>query len=193
MNRSSYFLLYTLLWSQAIYWASAQRFDPIDEVPHDIVYLRNSKLSDPKIKVTYGRPTTSETTIFGTIVAYNELWRTGANESTEIKFYQPVCFGGVHIPSGTYTLLSIPNKARWQILINSQIDMLGAHFYDPYFNIGIIDIKPTYGEHIETFSIAFKKFTPTDSQMIVAWGDTRIVVPIKIDAHTDNHKYSTAE
>ncbi len=171
----------------------AQYFDALDPVPHDIGYLRDSKLSTPKIKVTYGRPTSSDPKIFGTVVPYEEVWRTGANEATEIKFYQSVYFGNTFIKAGTYSLYTIPNKDRWQVLLNTQTDVLGAHFYDPTHTIASITIEPILGEPLNTFSIGFKELGSDKYKVVLAWGTTRIAIPIEFDKNERLKKYTTLE
>ena len=72
---------------------TAQDFRDLDSSPHDIVYFRTNKISPPKIKVLYGRPKKNGREIFGNVIPYGTIWRVGANEATEVVFYNDVVFG----------------------------------------------------------------------------------------------------
>ncbi len=156
---------------------NAQSFNKLDYNPHDIVYHRSNKQTKPKIKVIYGRPNANDKVVFGTQVPYGEVWRTGSNEATEIKFYNDVMFGNKYVKAGTYVLYTIPNENYWTIILNGATDTYGAFFYNPKFNIAKIEVPASNGEMLENFSIAFvnKKY---GSQMVLAWAKTRIKVPL---------------
>src|SRR5436190_14965129 len=82
------------------------------------VAMTTAKYKDSYIKVTYGQPSKKNRVIFGELVPYNQVWRTGANEATEITFTQDVLIQGKSIPSGTYTIFTIPTLAAWTIIFN---------------------------------------------------------------------------
>ena len=171
----------------------AQHFEPLDQTPHDITYLRSTRLSNPKVKVTYGRPTTDATEVFGNLVAYDEVWHTGANEATEVKFYEPVLFGDVLISAGTYSLFTIPSEHNWQVILNTQTDVLGAHFYDPDYNIAQISVRPKKGEYLASFSIAFKSTEDYQYHMILAWERQRIQIPLHFQKKSEPIPYTSVE
>ena len=170
--------LSTLLFASAgINHCSAQAFNHIDKDPHDIVYYKSGIEEIPQIKVVYGRPKAKDHEVFGTQVPYGEIWKTGSNESTEVKFYCDVMFGNKFIKAGTYSLYTIPNKNYWVIILNGKTDTYGAHFYNPKFNIAAIEVPAIKGERIENFSIGFdtKKY---GTQMVLAWAETRVRIPL---------------
>src|SRR5271167_2889262 len=82
------------------------------------------------VKVTYGQPSKRARVIFGGLVPYGEVWRTGANEATEITFSKNVIIDKKEIKAGTYTLFTIPNKDKWTIILNSQLKQWGAFGYE---------------------------------------------------------------
>ena len=94
----------------------AQGFKKLDDVSHDISYYRESKVAPPLVKVIYGRPKSKEDKIFGTKIPFGVLWRTGANEATEIKLYDNVMIGSKRVEAGTYTLITIPGEKEWEIV-----------------------------------------------------------------------------
>ena len=86
--------------------------------PHDTVSVDN-------ITVTYGRPYKKERKIFGGLEPYGKVWRTGADQATQITFEKDGTFGGKPVKAGTYTLFTIPNPDEWTIILNSQLGQWG--------------------------------------------------------------------
>lgn len=157
--------------------AVAQSFSKLDKTPHDIVYFNSNKKHAPQVKVIYGRPTANDEVVFGTQIPFGEVWRTGSNEATEVKFYCDVMFGNKYVKAGTYVLYTIPNENYWTIILSGKTDTYGAYFYNPKYNIAKIEIPASKGEMLENFSIAFttKKY---GTQMVLAWAKTRIKIPL---------------
>ena len=83
-------LIFVLLLNKEVV---AQQFNDMDQNPHDIVYYKPASQDAPQIKVIYGRPKAKDTKVFGTQVPFGQIWNTGSNESTEVKFYCDVMFG----------------------------------------------------------------------------------------------------
>ncbi len=193
MTRIYNMLVVCMVCSLSTLEVKAQQFKPLDQTPHDISYLRSSKLSSPKVKVTYGRPSTEESQVFGNLVAYDEVWHTGANEATEVKFYEPVLFGSVLVAAGTYSLFTIPGEHDWQIILNTQTDVLGAHFYDPDYNIAQITVQPKIGEYLANFSIGFKPTVNNHYQMILAWERQRIHIPLHFQKKSKPIQFTSIE
>ncbi|MGB5362745.1 MAG: DUF2911 domain-containing protein [Aureibaculum sp.] len=160
--------------------SSAQSFKKVDEIPLDISYYRTNRVSQPVVKVIYGRPTLKKKKAFGDQVPLNKLWRTGANEATEVKFYQDIMFGDQKIPAGTYVLLTIPGEKEWQIILNTKLDVWGAFQYDPDADIARIRVPVSKAERLEVFSIAFKRIK-NEIQMVLGWDSTRVKIPLKIE------------
>jgi len=156
---------------------SAQQFKNLDKIQHDISYYRESMVTPPLVKVVYGRPQKEGKKVFGSLVSYGKVWRTGANEATEVKFYQDILFGDVLVSAGTYVLLTIPGENQWQVILSSNTDVWGAFQYDPIFNVAKITVPSSKAEIIETFSIAFKEKKDI-VQMVLAWDSTRVKIPI---------------
>ena len=179
MNKR-YFLSVISLISLILTSASsfAQGYVELDEAPHDITYYRESKLAPPIVKVIYGRPHKESTKVFGATVPFDKIWRTGANEATEVKFYKDVQFGEIKVPAGTYVLLTIPHKEEWEIILSSQTDVWGAFQYDPQFDVAKMIVPVSHGESLETFSIDFIEKSD-NIQMVLGWDETRVNVPLQ--------------
>ena len=160
---------------------SAQRFDQLDKYPVDISYLRPAHNKSPLIKVVYSRPVKKNDQVFGEQVPFDKLWRTGANEATEIKFYSDVKLGNKIIKTGTYTLQTIPGEKEWTIILNAKTDTWGTVFYDPSKDVVRIKVPVKHGKPIDIFSIAFKK-QYNETYMVLAWDTARINVPIEMNS-----------
>ncbi|MFD0933406.1 DUF2911 domain-containing protein [Psychroflexus salinarum] len=158
--------------------ASAQDFSDIDKSPMDAVITRNQDNS-PLARIIYSRPKKKDRVIFGELVPYNKVWRTGANEATEITFYEDVLFNGTEIEAGTYSLYTIPEEKKWIIIINEKINVWGAYSYDDSLDIlrTTVPAKQTAAS-VENFSITFKP-SVDGSDLLMGWDDTFIEVPIQ--------------
>ena len=160
--------------------ANAQKFNQLDENPHDIAYYRVNKITPPQVKVVYGRPEANDGKVFGTQVPFGRIWRTGTNEATEVKFYQDVMFGNQYVEAGTYVLYTVPNKNYWTIILNKNTDTYGSFFYNSEDNVAKIEVPASKGEMLENFTIAFKSKN-YGSQMVLGWATTRVKIPLYIE------------
>ena len=158
----------------------AQGFKILDNISHDISYYRESQVAPPLVKVIYGRPISKENVIFGTKIPFGVLWRTGANEATEIKLYDAVMFGSKKVKAGTYTLVTIPGEKEWEIILSSNLDVWGAFQYDSKADVARIKVPVSKAENLDVFSIAFKK-VKNEVIMVLGWGSTRVKVPMDFE------------
>jgi hypothetical protein len=159
---------------------NAVKFSKLDKSPLDITYLRKSRKSSPLAKVHYGRPQKKEREIFGGIVSYGKIWRTGANEATEVTFYKDLEFAGKPLKAGTYVLHTIPGEKEWVIILNSNLNVWGAYQYDETADVLRVTVPVGYGKRsIEAFAIAFKK--GEKPAMVLAWDLTRVEIPISFE------------
>jgi len=159
---------------------TAQKFPGVDASPADIAYFRpDGRNADPVIKVIYGRPSKKGRTMLGGVEAYGKVWRTGANETTEIKLYKDVMFGDKTLKAGTYSLYTIPDKNEWTIIFNSKLDTWGAYAYDETKDVARIKVAAGKTEsEVETFTIVFDG-KGDNATMNLAWENTLVKVPIK--------------
>lgn len=168
-------LLFCALLSSVMSYA--QKFDKLDKSPVDISYLTTRKIPKPLVKVVYGRPQKESDQVFGEQIPYGEIWSTGANEATEIKFFTDMSFGRKLVKAGTYVLHTIPGEEEWTIILNSNTDTWGAFFYDESKDVVRIKIPTKEAEVLDVFSIGFKEDF-NNIFMVLAWDDTRIDIPL---------------
>ncbi|HSB92184.1 MAG TPA: DUF2911 domain-containing protein [Flavitalea sp.] len=130
------------------------------------------------VKVAYSQPSKRDRVIFGELVPYGKVWRTGANEATEITFDKDVTFGGKSVKAGTYSLFTIPNENEWTVILNSQLHQEGSSEYEKYKdkNVAEITVPSTKtGKVVEKLTFSFND----KNDMTIAWDDRQITVPIK--------------
>ncbi|UMB53227.1 DUF2911 domain-containing protein [Lutibacter sp. A64] len=158
---------------------SAQKFADLDKSPMDAAaYPVSYKESNKLVKVTYSRPQLKGRTL-EKLAPNNKIWRTGANEATEITFYSDVVFGGKAVKAGTYTLFTIPNDNEWTVILSTAKNVWGAYFYNE--SEDVVRVKGTVSKSeksIEAFSITFDGMDTTVN-MYLGFGNTIVTVPIK--------------
>lgn len=179
MKRLHYLLIAVFLLPSA-HLLHGQKLPGLDPSPADIAYLReNGRGTAPVVKVVYGRPSKKGRTMLGGTEAYGKVWRTGANETTEIKLYKPVTFGDKQLAAGTYSLYTIPGKDEWTIIFNSKLDTWGHYEYDETKDVARIKVPAGKSDsEVEVFTIAFDGGNGT-ATMALAWENTLVKVPVK--------------
>ncbi len=131
------------------------------------------------IKVVYGQPYRGGREIFGDLVPYGDVWRTGANEATELTTTKDILFSGERLEAGTYSLFSIPGAESWTIILNSELGLWGAFEYDASKDIMRIEADAHQTEQVdEAFTIQFEEVTGDSTDMVIKWVQTEVRVPI---------------
>lgn len=131
------------------------------------------------IELTYSRPSIKGRKIFGDLVPYNAVWRTGANAATIIKFDDPVEIGGKKIDTGSYALYSIPNDGSWEIILNKGITNWGSDGYKQTddvvrFKVNTMKMK----DAAESFTMQFANIKPESCELHIMWDKTAVAIPI---------------
>ncbi len=133
----------------------------------------------PKVKLIYSRPLKKEREIFGKLVPYGTEWRLGANEATEITFYQSVGIGGTTVNPGTYTVFATPTMKEWTVSFSSQRGIWGGEKRDQSKTVASIKVPVTQDtESLEALSITFREMDEQTAHMSIQWDKTRVEVPI---------------
>lgn len=135
------------------------------------------------VSVEYSRPSARGREIFGGLVPYGEVWRTGANSATKITFSTDVSFGGVDVKAGTYALFSIPGKDEWTVILNNVTGQWGSYAYNADNDIARVTPKPAAtGSPVETFTISIDSLAKEDSATLnLKWESVKVGVKIKTD------------
>ena len=129
------------------------------------------------ILVTYGRPGVRGRKIFGELVPYNRVWRTGANESTVVVFPEDVLVQGTEVPAGTYSLYTVPGKDEWIVILNNKLSW-GTE-YDEEEDLLRVTAEPVRSHFVEQMMIYFEYVTPESGDLVIHWGNTKVPVTIE--------------
>ncbi len=136
-----------------------------------------------EVSIEYSRPGAKGRKVFGNVVDYNKVWRTGANGSTKITFGDDVLFAGKAVKAGTYALYSIPSENNWDIMLYSDLKLGGnVAEYSTEYELLKVSIKPTkLMDMVETFTIGINNITSTTSNLDLLWENTKVSIPLETE------------
>lgn len=134
------------------------------------------------IELSYSRPGVKGRKIFGDLVPFGKVWRTGANSATTLTFGDDVTIGGTKIPAGKYGLLTIPNENEWTFIITKQLDVTNPSAYKQDQDVVRVTAQPeTLPFSIDNFTIVFDNMTNSSCNLIMLWDKTAVALPIKTE------------
>lgn len=131
------------------------------------------------ITIKYSRPGVKGRAIWGALVPYDKVWRTGANEATSIAFSDDVTVEGQKLAKGMYSLHTIPGKDQWTIIFNSVADQWGSYSYDAAKDVLRVNVKPETGSHTEWLTFEVPDLTTDTAKIAIRW--EKIVVPFTVN------------
>ena len=192
--RTRIFLCFSLLLVLGLADLNAQavEFGGMDASPLDAAhYPRRSAFQNylpedapdrtRQIRVYYSRPKKKDRQIFGGLVPYGQLWRLGANEATEVTFYQPVEIGGTYVPAGSYTLFAMPYPNEWIIKLSKERFVGGTANLDPSQELAVATVPVSYrAEPLESFTIGYRTIDDNNVEMVFAWDNVEAALPISM-------------
>ena len=154
----------------------AQNALPPQPSPNAISTL---KYEGTYIKITYCRPHQRGRTVFGGMIPYEKVWRTGANEATELTVTKAIIIGSKKLSAGTYSLFTIPYPDKWTIIINSAVGQWGAYEYDKGLDVLRFNVPVTVSNtHHEPFTIEFEQKEKI-TNLLMQWDRTKVIIPIQ--------------
>lgn len=134
------------------------------------------------IDIEYSRPGIKERKIFGGLIPYGEVWRTGANEATKITFSTDVTFGGAQVPAGTYALLTVPGEKDWTVILNQATGLWGSYQYDKANDlVRVKGAVKALADPVETFTIDFHNVRDDSAILTLMWEKTLVAVKVETD------------
>ena len=134
------------------------------------------------IELSYSRPNMKGRKIFGDLVPFDKVWRTGANNATTLTFTDEVTIGGTKVPAGKYGLLTIPSANEWTVIISKQTDVTSPSAYKQEMDVVRVKVQPmTLPFSFETFGISFENIKDNSCDLMMAWDKTLVSVPITTD------------
>lgn len=134
------------------------------------------------VELSYSRPNMKGRKIFGDLVPFDKVWRTGANGATVLTFTDEVTIGGTKIPAGKYGLLTIPSASEWTIIISKQTDVTSPTAYKQDMDVVRVKAKPmSLPWSFETFGISFENIKDNGCEVMMAWDKTLVSFSINTD------------
>ena len=177
-------ILLTLFFTGGSLWSMSQNSE-------FIVPRTNSKatiaqtIASTQIEITYNRPNKKGRVIFGNLVPYSQVWRTGSDEATKVYFSTPLMLEGNAIDSGRYELFTIPGKDNWEVILQNSKNQWGSYRYDPENDVARFSVNPvTSDKIIETFTISVDRIGSDSGILNLAWDDVIVPIGIKVDLKT---------
>lgn len=133
-----------------------------------------------EITIEYSRPGVKGRVVFGEVVPFGKVWRTGANSTTKITFGDDVKIEGVDVKAGTYGFYTIPNPDSWEIMLYKDLTLGGnVANYKTENEVIRVKVKPaTLANKVETFTMGLADVTPTSANIELVWENTRVAVSV---------------
>lgn len=179
MRRVELILSAALVSFAAIPFASAQGL----EVPAPSPKARvEQRLGLTNFSVDYSSPGVKGRKIWGDLVPYNQLWRTGANMATKLTASRDFDFGGKKVKAGSYAIFTIPGEKSWTVMLNTNHETGGTNGYDKKNDVATITVKPeAISPGRERLTFLFSDTTDDATRLDLEWEKLRVSVPIKVD------------
>jgi Protein of unknown function (DUF2911) len=165
--------------SGAMYFSEAQ---PLKMPSPSTTQSIKQEFALTSVELSYSRPNMKGRKIFGDLVPYNAIWRTGANSATTISFADEVIIGDKKVPAGKYGLLTMPGASEWTIILTKQLDVTSPAAYKA--DMDVVRVKVPVAAlpfSMETFTITFDNVSSNKMDLWIAWEKTSVSLPIKME------------
>ena len=171
-------LVIILVFSFAYQWSFAQLQRPMASPQAKV----EQKVGLTDLKVDYYRPSKSNRVVFGNVVPFDEVWRTGANENVKFTSNDPVIFGKDTLKAGTYALFTKPGKDSWEVIFYSDYSNWGMPKEWDEKKVVMRAKAAVFGlnDVVESFTIGFDKLTTKSAELTFSWDKTRVVLPFSV-------------
>lgn len=134
------------------------------------------------VTIEYSRPSMKGRDIYGGLVPFGAVWRTGANQPTKLTFSEDVTLGGENVPAGTYALYTIPGEQEWTIIVYNSTELWGSFGYDQSNDLVRFQVKPQPLSHkVETFTIGLDELRNDSATLYLDWEKTRVAFSLEVD------------
>ena len=141
--------------------------------------IATTRYKDTYAKIVYGQPQKKGREIFGKLVPYGQVWRTGANEATEITLTTNMMVAGIELKAGTYSIFTIPEQGSWTVIFNADLGLWGSYNYNSKRDVLRISVPSIeLQEPAEAFTIGFEPKNNI-ADLYFMWDKTKVIVPIQ--------------
>ncbi len=169
--------LFTALIAFAVTAVSAQNFpqpSPLAKV--------SQMVGLTEVSMEYYRPGVNDREIFGKLLPYGTIWRTGANGATKITFEDEVTFGGQKVPAGTYAILTVPSDGAIVVMLNSDFSQGGTSNYDTKLDVATVKTEMKKSpEKVERMRFTFENITNNSADLVFNWDHMTFSIPVMVD------------
>lgn len=144
--------------------------------------IASARFKDHYIKITYSQPHKRSRKVFGDLVPYGKIWRTGANEATELTTAKNIIVNGSLLKAGTYSLFTIPEENSWTIIFNSEPGLWGSYNYNQALDVMrfSVPVQQIPGDLVyEVFTIQLDHQNEIVN-LVMTWDKTRVSIPIQL-------------
>lgn len=138
-----------------------------------------------EVTVKYARPAKNNRKVFGELVPFGKLWRTGANENSTVTLSDEATIGGVKVPAGTYSFFTIPGEKEWTVILNKDNNLSGTNGYKQENDIVRVNVVPVKTAMTERLTIDFDVVTDDYTHLSLMWEETKISLKIEFDTHNN--------
>lgn len=139
------------------------------------------KVGTTDVTIEYHRPGVKGRTIFGDLVPYGEVWRTGANNRTTISFSTPVTVGGTELDAGTYGLLTVPGEESWTVILSNVSEAWGAGGYDAADDAVRVTATPRSAQATEWMEFGFENLSHDSADVVLRWAEVEVPFTVEVD------------
>ncbi len=142
----------------------------------------SARYKDTYLKITYSQPHKRGRIVFGNLVPYGQVWRTGANEATEITLTRDILINNTPLKAGTYSVFTIPEKESWTVIINSDLGLWGSYNYNSKMDVMRFSVptQTLQGAVYEPFTIQIEQKNNV-AELVFLWDSVRIQIPIQFN------------
>ncbi len=136
-----------------------------------------------KITIEYSSPAVKGRVVWGDLVPYDQVWRTGANKATAVTFSKDVKIGGVEVKAGSYSIFTIPGKEEWTMILNKNTELWGSDNYKETEDAVRIKVKPEPITFRERLLFTVSNFDNNKAQIDMEWERVKVSIPIELNSH----------
>lgn len=139
----------------------------------------HQRIGKTEVHITYGAPASRGREVWGKLVPYGQVWRTGANEATTIRFSTDVRLEGQSLKAGTYALFTIPGEQEWTVIFNKEANQWGAFSYRQSEDALRVTVKPAAAAQTEQMTISFEPDGANAARVVLRWEKLRVAFRVE--------------
>ncbi len=140
-----------------------------------------AEIDGHQVEIKYSRPSMRGRTIYGDLVPWDKVWRTGANEATHLRIPADMTIGGESVPAGEYTLWTVPSEDGWMLVINSETGQRGHAYNGDLDFVRVPMMTTSLDEPVEVFTITIVEGEDSDGVIRLDWETTRAYIAFDLD------------